>query len=136
MQFIAYGSNTGSCRSGAYMFLPDGEAHVQSRNTPPVLVVRGALVSEAHVSYETERPSAHVGGPRSYAHLIRHQVVRLYDNAAERDALEVENLIDVRAGNNVELGLRIATSIASGDTFYTDQNCFQVECRLFIGLLY
>lgn len=134
MQFIAYGTSTGSSRSGAYMFLPDGEAHVQSRNAPPVFVARGALVSEAHVSYSssTERQSAHAGGPRSFVHLIRHQVVRVYANAAEREALEVENLVDLRAGNNVELGLRIATSVASRDTFYTDQNCFQVCLNVYL----
>ena len=43
--------------------------------------------------------------------------------------VKIENQIDMRSEtmNNMEIAMRVSSSVASEDTFYTDLNGFQVK---------
>ena len=90
---------------------------------PVVVVVRGPLLSEVHAFPARERASA-TRGPL-------HVVTRLYANAGERDALELETLVDLSPSRlDTDLALRIDTDLHSRGRFFTDQNCFAVHTVL------
>ncbi|KAK2490192.1 hypothetical protein MC885_016931, partial [Smutsia gigantea] len=114
MEFLIYGTRTSKDKSGAYLFLPDGEAQPYVPKEPPVLrVTEGPFFSEVVAYYE------HV-----------HQVVRLYNlPGVEGLSLDMASLVDIRDYVNKELALRIHTDIDSQATFFTDLNGFQVISR-------
>uniref|UniRef100_A0A8C9P8G0 Mannosidase alpha class 2A member 2 n=1 Tax=Spermophilus dauricus TaxID=99837 RepID=A0A8C9P8G0_SPEDA len=120
MEFLIYGTRTSKDKSGAYLFLPDGEAKPYSPKDPPVLrVTEGPFYSEVVAYYE------HV-----------HQVVRLYNlPGVEGLSLDVSSLVDIRDYVNKELALRIHTDIDSQGTFFTDLNGFQVQPRRYLKKL-
>lgn len=111
MEFLVYGTRTSKDKSGAYLFLPDGEAKPYVPKEPPVLhVTEGPFFSEVVAYYE------HV-----------HQVVRLYNlPGVEGLSLDISSLVDIRDYVNKELALRIHTDIDSQGIFFTDLNGFQV----------
>ncbi|XP_064336664.1 alpha-mannosidase 2x isoform X3 [Camelus dromedarius] len=120
MEFLIYGTRTSKDKSGAYLFLPDGEAKPYVPKDPPVLrVTEGPFFSEVVAYYE------HV-----------HQVVRLYNlPGVEGLSLDVSLLVDIRDYVNKELALRIQTYIHSQGTFFTDLNGFQVQPRRYLKKL-
>ncbi|XP_072806897.1 alpha-mannosidase 2x isoform X5 [Vicugna pacos] len=120
MEFLIYGTRTSKDKSGAYLFLPDGEAKPYVPKDPPVLrVTEGPFFSEVVAYYE------HV-----------HQVVRLYNlPGVEGLSLDVSLLVDIRDYVNKELALRIRTYIHSQGTFFTDLNGFQVQPRRYLKKL-
>ncbi|KAK2524447.1 Man2a2 [Columba guinea] len=113
-EFLVYGTRTSKDKSGAYLFLPDGEAKPYIPKDPPVVrVTEGPLFSEV-ASY--------------YQHV--QIMVRLYNvPGVEGLSLEVTCLVDIRDHTNKELALRFITDIESDDTFFTDLNGFQIQPR-------
>ena len=102
---------------------PNTNVEEGAGRVPVVVVVRGPLLSEVHAFPPRERASA-TRGPL-------HVVTRLYANAGERDALELETLVDLsRSRLDTDLALRIDTDLRSRDRFFTDQNCFAVHSVL------
>ncbi|XP_069416422.1 alpha-mannosidase 2x isoform X2 [Ovis canadensis] len=120
MEFLVYGTRLSKDKSGAYLFLPDGEAKPYVPRDPPVLrVTEGPFFSEVVACYE------HV-----------HQVVRLYNlPGVEGLSLDVSSLVDIRDYVNKELALRIRTDIDSQGIFFTDLNGFQVQPRRYLKKL-
>jgi alpha-mannosidase II len=120
MKFLVYGTRSSKDKSGAYLFLPDGEAKPYTSKKPPVLrVTEGPFFSEVITSYE---------------HIC--QVVRLYNlPGVEGLSLDVSFLVDIRDYVNKELALRIHTDIDSQGTFFTDLNGFQVQPRRYLRKL-
>uniref|UniRef100_A0A803W2A9 mannosyl-oligosaccharide 1,3-1,6-alpha-mannosidase n=1 Tax=Ficedula albicollis TaxID=59894 RepID=A0A803W2A9_FICAL len=113
-EFLVYGTRTSKDKSGAYLFLPDGEAKPYTPRDPPVVrVMEGPLFSEVSSYYQ------HV-----------QTVVRLYNvPGVEGLSLDVSCLVDIRDHINKELALRFSTDIGSDDTFFTDLNGFQIQAR-------
>uniref|UniRef100_A0A8D0KRJ9 Alpha-mannosidase n=1 Tax=Strix occidentalis caurina TaxID=311401 RepID=A0A8D0KRJ9_STROC len=113
-EFLVYGTRTSKDKSGAYLFLPDGEAKPYAPKDPPVVrVTEGPLFSEV-TSY--------------YQHV--QTVVRLYNvPGVEGLSLDLSCLVDIRDHINKELALRLSTDIESDDTFFTDLNGFQIQPR-------
>ncbi|XP_036590941.1 alpha-mannosidase 2x isoform X2 [Trichosurus vulpecula] len=119
-EFLIYGTRTSKDKSGAYLFLPDGEAKPYVSKEPPVLrVTEGPFFSEV-VAY--------------YQHM--QQVVRLYNlPGVEGLSLDISSLVDIRDHVNKELALRIQTDIESEGTFFTDLNGFQIQPRRYLKKL-
>ncbi|KAM4766545.1 alpha-mannosidase 2x isoform 1-T1 [Cyanocitta cristata] len=113
-EFLVYGTRTSKDKSGAYLFLPDGEAKPYAPKDPPVVrVMEGPLFSEV-ASY--------------YQHV--QTMVRLYNvPGVEGLSLDVSCLVDIRDHINKELALRFSTDIESDDIFFTDLNGFQIQPR-------
>ncbi|XP_074456795.1 alpha-mannosidase 2x isoform X12 [Larus michahellis] len=113
-EFLVYGTRTSKDKSGAYLFLPDGEAKPYAPKDPPVVrVTEGPLFSEV-TSY--------------YQHV--QTMVRLYNvPGVEGLSLDVSCLVDIRDHINKELALRFSTDIESDDAFFTDLNGFQIQPR-------
>uniref|UniRef100_A0A8C5JVT4 Alpha-mannosidase n=1 Tax=Jaculus jaculus TaxID=51337 RepID=A0A8C5JVT4_JACJA len=120
MQFLVYGTRSSKDKSGAYLFLPDGEAKPYVPKNPPVVrVTEGPFFSEVAAYYE---------------HF--HQVIRLYNlPGVEGLSLDVSFLVDIRDYVNKELAVRIHTDIDSQGTFFTDLNGFQVQLRRYLKKL-
>uniref|UniRef100_A0A8B9TDL7 Alpha-mannosidase n=1 Tax=Anas platyrhynchos TaxID=8839 RepID=A0A8B9TDL7_ANAPL len=117
-EFLVYGTRTSKDKSGAYLFLPDGEAKPYTPKEPPVVrVTEGPFFSEVSSYYQ------HV-----------QTVVRLYNvpggtSGAVACPWTVSCLVDIRDHVNKELALRFSTDIESEDTFFTDLNGFQIQPR-------
>ncbi|KAF0876221.1 MA2A2 mannosidase, partial [Crocuta crocuta] len=120
MEFLVYGTRTSKDKSGAYLFLPDGEAQPYVPRDPPVLrVTEGPFFSEVVAYYEHVR-----------------QAVRLYNlPGVEGLSLDMSSLVDIRDYVNKELALRIHTDIDSRAAFFTDLNGFQVLPRRYLKKL-
>nr|XP_033776393.1 alpha-mannosidase 2x isoform X1 [Geotrypetes seraphini]XP_033776394.1 alpha-mannosidase 2x isoform X1 [Geotrypetes seraphini] len=114
MEFLIYGTRTSKDKSGAYLFLPDGEAKLYASKDPPVVrVTEGPFFSEVACYYQ------HV-----------QQVMRLYNvPGTEGLSLELSSVVDIRDHVNKEIAMRLTTDIESGDTFFTDLNGFQIQPR-------
>uniref|UniRef100_A0A670YXF9 mannosyl-oligosaccharide 1,3-1,6-alpha-mannosidase n=1 Tax=Pseudonaja textilis TaxID=8673 RepID=A0A670YXF9_PSETE len=119
-QFLIYGTRTTKDKSGAYLFLPDGEAKPYSPKDPPVVrVTEGPFFSEAAIYYQ------HI-----------QEVVRLYNvPGVDGLSLEISCLVDIRDHVNRELALRFSSSIESKGRFFTDLNGFQIQPRQYLKKL-
>ncbi|KAI1235311.1 hypothetical protein IHE44_0002955 [Lamprotornis superbus] len=143
-EFLVYGTRTSKDKSGAYLFLPDGEAKVQG---PPLeaslqLCCRTVLRQQPQHSYPSPQPYTPrdppvvrvMEGPlfsevSSYYQHVQ-TVVRIYNvPGVEGLSLDVSCLVDIRDHINKELALRFSTDIESDDTFFTDLNGFQIQAR-------
>ncbi|XP_038640014.1 alpha-mannosidase 2x isoform X1 [Scyliorhinus canicula] len=120
MEFVWYGTRPFKDKSGAYLFLPDGEAKAYiSKQAAITRVTKGPLFSEV-VSF--------------YQHF--HQIVRLYNlPGVEGLSLDVSIVVDIHDQINRELAMRLSTDIESGDTFFTDLNGFQIQPRKYFQKL-
>ncbi|XP_013927847.1 PREDICTED: alpha-mannosidase 2x isoform X2 [Thamnophis sirtalis] len=119
-QFLVYGTRTTKDKSGAYLFLPDGEAKPYTTKDPPVVrVTEGPFFSEAAIYYQ------HI-----------QEVVRLYNvPGVDGLSLEISCLVDIRDHVNRELALRFSSSIESKGRFFTDLNGFQIQPRKYLKKL-
>ncbi|XP_042328566.1 alpha-mannosidase 2x isoform X2 [Sceloporus undulatus] len=119
-QFLIYGTRSTKDKSGAYLFLPDGEAKPYVPKDPPLIrVSEGPFFSEVAVYYQ------HV-----------QELVRLYNvPGVDGLSLEISCLVDIRDHVNKELALRFSTDIESQGTFFTDLNGFQIQPRQYLKKL-
>ncbi|XP_055849655.1 alpha-mannosidase 2 isoform X2 [Episyrphus balteatus] len=107
LNFLRYGTRMNGPMSGAYLFLPYGEASPLPIVNPVVLVQEGPLES----SVTTGLPFA------------VHQTILRGGHP------EIRNMIDIGVMDNTEIVMRIATRIQSGETFFTDLNGLQMIKR-------
>uniref|UniRef100_A0A1Q3FDG5 Alpha-mannosidase n=1 Tax=Culex tarsalis TaxID=7177 RepID=A0A1Q3FDG5_CULTA len=107
LEFLKYGMRFGSGKSGAYLFHPDGPATKLSLGDPVILIVKGPL----EASITTGLPFAN------------HQAV------LRGGAIELRNLVDIGNRENTEIVMRLSSTIASGEHFYTDLNGLQMIKR-------
>ncbi|XP_035246262.1 alpha-mannosidase 2 isoform X2 [Anguilla anguilla] len=114
VDFLWYGTTSKRDKSGAYLFLPDGEAKIYTTNSPPLIrVTKGMVFSEVTTIYEH----------------VTHNV-RLYNvQGVEGQSVEISNTVDIRGESNREIAMRITSDLNSSDRFFTDLNGFQIQPR-------
>ncbi|TRY91811.1 hypothetical protein DNTS_012444 [Danionella cerebrum] len=114
VEFVWYGTTSNKDKSGAYLFLPDGEATVYSPSQAPLVrVTKGPLFSEVTTSFTN----------------IIH-TLRLYSvHGVESQSVEIWNTVDIRGEYNREIAMRISSDLHSGDVFFTDLNGYQIQQR-------
>lgn len=103
-------------RSGAYIFAPDGNAKRYLFSTPKIVVNKGPLVSEIKSIYPDfilTTTLYNVTGIKGMGVHIKTE----FDMSKNRKAMDKE------------LILRFQTNINNGNTFFTDQNSFQLVGR-------
>ncbi|XP_064431659.1 alpha-mannosidase 2-like [Mirounga angustirostris] len=120
VQFSWYGTTSKKDKSGAYLFLPDGEAKPYVYTTLPfVRVQRGRFYSDVTCFLEH----------------VTHGV-RLYNiQGIDGQSVEVSNIVDIRKEHNREIAMRISSSINSQNKFYTDLNGYQIQPRMTMSKL-
>ncbi|XP_051976058.1 alpha-mannosidase 2x isoform X2 [Xyrauchen texanus] len=120
IQILTYGTRPSKDKSGAYLFLPDGNAKPYSqREAPIVRVVEGPLFAEVVTHYQHFQ-----------------QTVRIHNvPGVDGLSLDITTMVDIRDQNNKELAMRLVTDIKSEDTFYTDLNGFQMQPRRYFQKL-
>lgn len=110
----------GDSLSGAYLFLPDGQAKPMPTDENRFILIDGPLVKKLFVQSNM---------------LIHHVKLDVADRY-----LTISNAVDVNKGNNLELAMRMKTAVQSGDISFTDLNGLQVffgcSNRVFIGIFY
>ncbi|XP_076823003.1 alpha-mannosidase 2x-like [Clavelina lepadiformis] len=120
INFVTYTSRMSKDKSGAYLFLPAGEAqpHVGPDQRPLVRVMRGPIASEVNVVLPN---------------LIHSVTVYSGDGRGSQPlGLHVCNKVDIRSGyDNKEIAMRLKTDVQSGRNFYTDLNGFQMQKRTY-----
>ncbi|XP_046396724.1 alpha-mannosidase 2 [Ischnura elegans] len=118
IDFARYGARPGTERSGAYLFLPDGEAEVllPGKGTASAIrVLQGPLISSV---------TAFLMPP-----LLQHTVSLWNIPGVEGMGLEVTNIVNISGRSNFELVMRISTSIRNKAELFTDLNGFQMLRR-------
>ncbi|XP_028909789.1 alpha-mannosidase 2 isoform X1 [Ornithorhynchus anatinus] len=120
VEFAWYGTTNSRDKSGAYLFLPDGEAKPYVLTDPPIIrVTHGKIYSEVTCFF---------------LHLTH--TVRLYNvQGIEGQSVEVANIVDIRGEYNREIAMRISSDISSQNRFYTDLNGYQIQPRLTMSKL-
>lgn len=114
IQFWWYGTTNNQDKSGAYLFLPNGEAQPYTSSEPPILrILRGPLFSEVVCIYQ------------HFTHSVR--LSNVY--GVEGLSLEISNIVDIRHEMNQEIAMRLTTDVKSNNEFYTDLNDFQMQAR-------
>ncbi|CAG9818669.1 unnamed protein product [Phaedon cochleariae] len=115
LDFARYGvrMKANSERSGAYLFLPDGEAvPIQTENVI-VNLIEGPVLSSVFVQLP----------------YVQHSVSIYNSTGADSLGIEIENTVDIEKTNNFELVMRLSTNINSFDEFFTDVNGYQIMRR-------
>nr|XP_015199115.1 PREDICTED: alpha-mannosidase 2x isoform X2 [Lepisosteus oculatus] len=120
MEFWIYGTRASKDKSGAYLFLPDGEPKPYMQKEPPIVrVVEGPLFCEV-VTY--------------YQHF--QLTVRIHNlPGVDGLSLDITTLVDIRDQTNKELAMRLVTNIQSESFFFTDLNGFQIQPRRYFKKL-
>lgn len=120
VQFSWYGTTSKKDKSGAYLFLPDGEAKPYVYTALPfVRVQHGRFYSDVTCFLEH----------------VTHRV-RLYNiQGIDGQSVEVSNIVDIRKEHNREIAMRISSSINSQNRFYTDLNGYQIQPRMTMSKL-
>ncbi|XP_069748745.1 alpha-mannosidase 2 isoform X2 [Narcine bancroftii] len=114
IQFWLYGTTINRDKSGAYLFLPNGEAQPYTFAKPPILrILRGPLFSEVVCIY------------RHFVHSV--QLSNVY--GVDGLSLEISNIVDIRHEINQEIAMRLITDVKSNNKFYSDLNDFQMQSR-------
>ncbi|KAH1168934.1 alpha-mannosidase 2 isoform X2 [Mauremys mutica] len=115
-----YGTTSNRDKSGAYLFLPDGEAKPYVFTDPPTIrVTHGRIFSEV----------------TCFFHHLTH-TVRLYKvQGLEGESLELSNIVDIRGEYNREIAMRISSDVNSQNRFYTDLNGYQIQPRVAMNKL-
>ncbi|KAL8203549.1 UNVERIFIED_CONTAM: Alpha-mannosidase 2 [Gekko kuhli] len=114
IEFVWYGTTSNRDKSGAYLFLPDGEAKPYVFSDPPAIrVTHGKIFSEV----------------TTFFHHLTH-TVRLYKvQGLEGQSLEIFNIVDIRGEYNREIAMRISSDIETHNRFYSDLNGYQIQPR-------
>ncbi|XP_075458062.1 alpha-mannosidase 2 isoform X2 [Ascaphus truei] len=114
VEFAWYGTTSNKDKSGAYLFIPDGEAKPYIISDPPIVrVSHGSIFSEVVC-------------------ILNHMThtVRLYNvQGLEGQSPEIANIVDIRGEFNREIVMRITSDINSQNRFYTDLNGYQIQPR-------
>ncbi|XP_054262638.1 alpha-mannosidase 2 isoform X2 [Macrosteles quadrilineatus] len=114
LNFVKYSSRPGRERSGAYLFLPDGEGENLRFQSPLTLVFYGQIMSKVFVQLPN----------------VKHTVILYNSPGADGLGLEVHNLVDISSLNtNYELVMRISSNINNKNVFHTDLNGLQMIKR-------
>ncbi|KAL4122621.1 hypothetical protein QTP88_014914 [Uroleucon formosanum] len=115
LKFVQYNVAHGPDMSGAYLFMPSGDAvdaHVMEHN-PTIYVIKGHILSQVVIQYSNVKHSV----------LLRH--------TKDDSFVEIQNLVDIRQQMNYELSMRVTTEVNNDNIFYTDLNGFQMTRRKF-----
>ncbi|GAB1301271.1 Alpha-mannosidase 2 [Apodemus speciosus] len=114
VQFLWYGTTNKRDKSGAYLFLPDGQGQPYVSLRPPfVRVTRGRIYSDVTCFLEH----------------VTHNV-RLYNiQGIEGQSMEISNIVDIRNVYNREIVMRISSKINNQNRYYTDLNGYQIQPR-------
>ncbi|GFS11954.1 alpha-mannosidase [Elysia marginata] len=121
LEFIQYSTRAHRDKSGAYLFLPDGEARPLVSDRPALIrIVKGPLGSEVTI----------------FSQYIEHSV-RLHNSPGlDGSSVEISNIVDIRGSRNLEVGMRLHTNVKNSDrTFYSDLNGFQMQKRKYYSKL-
>ncbi|KAM6222533.1 alpha-mannosidase 2 [Rhynchocyon petersi] len=120
LDFSWYGTTSKKDKSGAYLFLPDGESKLYAHTTLPfVRVAHGRIYSEVS----------------SFFDHITHRV-RLYNiHGIDGQSVEISNIVDIRKEYNREIAMRISSDINNQNRFYTDLNGYQIQPRMTMSKL-
>ncbi|XP_077318426.1 alpha-mannosidase 2 [Lithobates pipiens] len=111
--FNWYGTTSNRDKSGAYLFLPDGDAKPYVSDPPIIRVTHGSVFSEIVCFFNH----------------ITH-TVRLYNvQGFEGQSPEITNIVDIRGESNREIVMRISSDINSQNRFYSDLNGYQIQPR-------
>jgi len=115
LNFLHYGTRRMGDKSGAYLFLPDGQGRLRELRNPLVKVVTGSIKSYVEITSDWND----------------HRAMVVHTSGEDGTAVHIENDIDLTARDmdNVEISLSISSDVQSGDYFYTDLNGFQVIRR-------
>uniref|UniRef100_A0A1B6CBG0 Alpha-mannosidase n=1 Tax=Clastoptera arizonana TaxID=38151 RepID=A0A1B6CBG0_9HEMI len=112
--FVKYNARQGKERSGAYLFLPDGEAETLRFQLPLILVFEGEIFSKVVVNLP----------------YVVHSVLLCNSPGGDGFGLEIHNLVNISSINsNYELAMRVSSNVDNGDTFFTDLNGLQMIKR-------
>lgn len=112
---IHYGTSAvNDHNSGAYLFLPDGEAKdIPMGNHDLIRIQRGPLVSRVDILHE----------------MYGLQYKLTNTNGSDDYVLQLGATTNLNVNHDVELALRFTTAIKNGDEFFTDLNGFQTIRR-------
>ncbi|KAF5280266.1 hypothetical protein FQR65_LT03074 [Abscondita terminalis] len=114
LDFVKYGARFGMERSGAYLFLPNGDATpIQIENTI-VKVLEGPVLSFVTVQLP----------------YVLHTLTLFNTTGADSLGLEIQNLVNIDKTSNFEIAMRFSTNINSSNEFFTDSNGFQLLRRI------
>ncbi|CAG9830162.1 unnamed protein product [Diabrotica balteata] len=115
LDFAKYGVGVrlNSERSGAYLFLPDGDAVPLEIENVVVNIIEGPLFSSVLVQLP----------------YIQHSAVIYNTQGADGLGIELHNLVDITKTNNFEIVMRLSTNINNTDEFFTDDNGLQILKR-------
>nr|CAD7454168.1 unnamed protein product [Timema tahoe] len=108
-----YSARPGKERSGAYLFLPDGQAVMLTLDRPLVMVVEGPLLAQVRVLLPE----------------VQHYITLYNTPGVDSLGLEVNNIVDITDHNNYEFIMRISTNIQNNEDFFTDLNNMQMIRR-------
>lgn len=115
--------------SGAYLFLPDGDAsEIRIENTL-VKIVEGPIYSAVIVQLPFVQHTVtlyNTPGKKKTITITFLWYLHFCFTGADGLGLEIENLVDISTTQNFELAMRLSTNINSTDEFFTDLNGFQV----------
>uniref|UniRef100_A0A8C0GMU7 Alpha-mannosidase n=1 Tax=Chelonoidis abingdonii TaxID=106734 RepID=A0A8C0GMU7_CHEAB len=116
MEFAWYGTTSNRDKSGAYLFLPDGEAKAFIRKDPPKLC-------KLYIKAVVDPP-------------LKYKIVNILLNLGlEGESLELSNIVDIRGEYNREIAMRISSDVNSQNRFYTDLNGYQIQPRVAMSKL-
>merc|ERR1712223_588618 len=113
IEFMTYGTRPRGDKSGAYLFMPDGEAKPFRVRTPLVRIIEGKLVSFVEV----------------FTPAFTHKVFLRSSPGPDGTGLLITNEVNIKQMNNQELIMRINSGVQSDDLFFTDLNGFQMVRR-------
>jgi alpha-mannosidase II len=114
IRFMQYGTVHAMDRSGAYLFLPSGQATSIDVRNPPVSVTSGPLFTEVVTRLQ----------------YVDHRVRIYHTDTAEAKSLDIQNTVDIRLSKNLEFIMRIESDLDNKDReFFTDLNGFQMQRR-------
>ncbi|VDL75923.1 unnamed protein product [Nippostrongylus brasiliensis] len=117
VKFVHYGvrspgmikNSGGDNLSGAYLFLPDGQAKEFRQRNSNFVVVDGPLMKRVYVV-----------GPSEL------KILQVYSLPEGSPSVLITNEVDIRSTSNFELAMRLNTNIESGDDVFTDLNALQL----------
>ncbi|XP_065648890.1 alpha-mannosidase 2 isoform X2 [Hydra vulgaris] len=114
INFMSYGTVANMDRSGAFLFLPSGEATSIVETNPPITITSGPIYTEVMTRLQ----------------YVIHKVRIYHSDTLEARSLDIRNVLDIRQTNNFEFVMRIESGIQNKDReFFTDLNGFQMQRR-------